>query len=816
MSIIYSYPIKSTPANDDLILISDSGSDPKFQTKQIKVSSLPGGSASGVSSFNTLTGAVTITAGNNVTFTPSGQNIEISAAGGGGTFSVQNNGGTAVTGIDTLNFNTDIAVVTTSGSSTATVNVSGTTPGGSANNQIQYKTDATFGASANLTFATDTLTVKDNVIIQGDGTTDAGKLKLNCYDNSHHVELIGPDHGGGAASYSVKFPATGPGGNQKILQSDASGVLSWINTPSSGGGGSVDSVNTTDGTYINLTPNSATQGAVTVTADLSAADGTSDTTTRFLSKDNTWDVPSYTTNTDTTYSAGTGLSLVSTTFSLASGAALTNLGGGSGSTFLKKDGTWATPTDNNTNIYTNNGTLAGDRIISMANYDLTLNNNSSERIFKFHESNSKFEIGNSAFGHKGTLRIEGDGSGGRGGLLEIEAGGTSNYHVQVKGPGSMSSSYALELPAAQGGSNTFLKNNGSGVLTWGTAGAGTVTSVGLTMPSVFSVANSPVTGSGTLEVTVTGGSSGQYMNHTGNWSTPTNTNLGNATQTLAANRIINTAGYDLTITNSSSQQLYQFDTSAYKFIAGNSVNGFKGTIRVEGNGDGENGRGGVVEWEAGGGNQVTVKGPETMSSSYDLTLPNAQGAANSVLTNNGSGDLTWSTTNQQTNITGTTSANSSTFANTPFTFDSTNSGSGIGAPLATQVASQYGNKHISFYLSGTASGAINQAGASTVNYATSSDYRLKENVVEMTGSVDRVKQLKPNRFNFIADGPSRTVDGFLAHEVSNVVPEAITGDKDAVDAEGNIIPQGIDQSKIVPLLVGAIKELTARIEALEA
>jgi len=63
----------------------------------------------------------------------------------------------------------------------------------------------------------------------------------------------------------------------------------------------VTTVDTTDGTYIDLTPNTATSGAVTVTADLSAIDGTSSTTTRFLSKDNTWDIPSYTTNTDETY-----------------------------------------------------------------------------------------------------------------------------------------------------------------------------------------------------------------------------------------------------------------------------------------------------------------------------------------------------------------------------------------------------------------------------------------------------------------------------------------------------------------------------------
>jgi len=104
--------------------------------------------------------------------------------------------------------------------------------------------------------------------------------------------------------------------------------------------------------------------------------------------------------------------------------------------------------------------------------------------------------------------------------------------------------------------------------------------------------------------------------------------------------------------------------------------------------------------------------------------------------------------------------------------------------------------------------------ASATAYNTSSDYRLKENVVPMEGALDRVDALKPSRFNFIAD-PSTTVDGFLAHEVAEVIPEAITGEKDAVDEEGNPIYQGIDQSKLVPLLVGAIKELRAEIELLK-
>jgi hypothetical protein len=84
----------------------------------------------------------------------------------------------------------------------------------------------------------------------------------------------------------------------------------------------------------------------------------------------------------------------------------------------------------------------------------------------------------------------------------------------------------------------------------------------------------------------------------------------------------------------------------------------------------------------------------------------------------------------------------------------------------------------------------------------------------MTGALDRVSQLKPRRFNIIADA-DKTVDGFLAHEVQEIVPEAITGEKDAVDEEGNPDYQGIDQSKLVPLLVGAIQELKAEIDELK-
>jgi len=110
-------------------------------------------------------------------------------------------------------------------------------------------------------------------------------------------------------------------------------------------------------------------------------------------------------------------------------------------------------------------------------------------------------------------------------------------------------------------------------------------------------------------------------------------------------------------------------------------------------------------------------------------------------------------------------------------------------------------------------GSIDISDTST-SYTTSSDYRLKENVVELTGATTRLKQLEPKRFNFIADADT-TVDGFLAHEVQSVVPEAISGEHNEVDDDGNPVYQGIDQSKLVPLLVATIKELEARITALE-
>ena len=103
---------------------------------------------------------------------------------------------------------------------------------------------------------------------------------------------------------------------------------------------------------------------------------------------------------------------------------------------------------------------------------------------------------------------------------------------------------------------------------------------------------------------------------------------------------------------------------------------------------------------------------------------------------------------------------------------------------------------------------------SSTTYSTSSDYRLKEDILEIQDSVSRVQALKPVNFAWKIDG--RRADGFLAHEAQEVVPEAVIGDKDAVDEDGQPNYQGIDQSKLVPLLTKALQEALTKIESLEA
>jgi hypothetical protein len=141
-------------------------------------------------------------------------------------------------------------------------------------------------------------------------------------------------------------------------------------------------------------------------------------------------------------------------------------------------------------------------------------------------------------------------------------------------------------------------------------------------------------------------------------------------------------------------------------------------------------------------------------------------------------------------------------SNNDFAAAFVDSGSAADAVMAT------------FYKAGAVRGQITTSSTATT-YATSSDYRLKENVVLMQNAISRLQELKPCRFNFKHE-PLKTVDGFIAHEAQAVVPECVTGTKDEVDDDGNPVYQGIDQSKLVPLLTAALQEALAEIESLKA
>jgi len=393
MAIIYTYPVKATPVGDDLILISDSADSNK--TKQIKVSSLPSSGAgitlttTGTSGVATLTGSV-------------------------------------------LN----IPNYTTTGGTPATPL-----------NSVQFNNASAFGGSSKLIYidSTRTLTVGVQDVSSGilfigggqnEGSPVSGQLKLGDNGTSGGVVTLKAAADISSGDYDIVLPSLAPGGNNKILQSDASGNLSWITTP-----------------------------------------------------------------TGTTYSAGTGLALNGTTFSLASGASLTNLGGGSGATFLRKDGTWATPGDDNTNIANSNLQLDNNRNLDLSNSDaadyaltfISTLGGASKNLFKFDQiggTSPRFAVGHSESAYEGYVVLEGNGSN-RTGILQFE-NSAGTYYTSFQAPPTFAANQNIGyvLPNLQGTANSVLTNNGSGTLSWGSAA---IVEEGTWTPSAYVPAGSAPT-----------------------------------------------------------------------------------------------------------------------------------------------------------------------------------------------------------------------------------------------------------------------------------------------------------------------------------
>jgi len=139
------------------------------------------------------------------------------------------------------------------------------------------------------------------------------------------------------------------------------------------------------------------------------------------------------------------------------------------------------------------------------------------------------------------------------------------------------------------------------------------------------------------------------------------------------------------------------------------------------------------------------------------------------------------------------------------------------ATYGTQVYSNtsYNSTRNAYYwaYNGSVVGYI-QTSTSSTSYVTSSDYRLKENIAPMTGALATVAQLNPVTFTWKLDGSDG--QGFIAHEIQAVVPDCATGEKDAVDADGKPVYQGVDTSFLVATLTAAIQELKAELDATKA
>ena len=213
---------------------------------------------------------------------------------------------------------------------------------------------------------------------------------------------------------------------------------------------------------------------------------------------------------------------------------------------------------------------------------------------------------------------------------------------------------------------------------------------------------------------------------------------------------------------------------------------------------------------------VTSSGSLTLGGSIDLrepsntTTPSLQiSGANNTDANSGGVGQAFSDTQGVLNLQGLSSnANSTVMA----IAGEDNTSNSMGNVMAFFMASHLGP---GYSLTGK---IIANRNSGTVSFSNGSDYRMKKNITSMTGSLNKIKSLNPVNYNLIDiyENPNPLlIEGFLAHELQEQIPNAVIGEKDAVNEDGSIKAQSVDLVKIIPYLVGAIKELTARVEALE-
>ena len=231
-------------------------------------------------------------------------------------------------------------------------------------------------------------------------------------------------------------------------------------------------------------------------------------------------------------------------------------------------------------------------------------------------------------------------------------------------------------------------------------------------------------------------------------------------------------------------------------------------------------------------NTVYVKGSASSDGDKGITIGSGSGAVNTsshairtggglgdlliieTETANSSGQILFNTNNAERariDSSGNLLVGTTTTASGVSIFPSFSSAGASGIDVKHVSGSASGTYYETFQYNNSLIGYISQNGTTAVAYNTTSDYRLKENIAPMTGALAKVALLKPVTYKWNADGSDG--EGFIAHELAEVVPQCVTGEKDAVDEEGNPKYQGIDTSFLVATLTSALQELNAKFEA---
>jgi len=483
-------------------------------------------------------------------------------------------------------------------------------------------------------------------------------------------------------------------------------------------------------------------------------------------------------DTNTTYSAGTGLSLSTTTFSLASGSALTNLGGGSGSTFLKKDGTWATPT--NTTYSNSSWTITS--------------------LSGFNSSTSNFLRGDGSWAtppDNNTTYSEATGS--AEGLMSVA------HHDKLDGIASSANNYSHPTSAGNkhipsgGSSGQFLRYSASGTATWATPSYTTNTDTNTTYDMNIK--------SGSTKLNLYGSdSSNDLVEFVGSGATVV-TRTDASTFTISStdsNTTYSVGDGGLTQKNFTTTLKTKLDGVAA------SANNYGFTLSAEGGDDVAVASGDLLNIEGGSNVTVTRSGTDISIAASDN---NTTYSAGSNMTLNGT---TFAATNTTYSAGSGLDLSSTTFSveadlRDGITHIGTDSGDYIGWTV---------NTHTDFYVNGNnefrmeADGDFHADGdVIAMSTTVASDKRLKEDVVDLKNNLKKIMMLEPVRFDWAVKDKGEDI-GLIAQDVQKVIPEIVKevntiGEiSDYLDGDTMLT---VDYAKLVPVLIGAIQELKEEI-----